>query len=414
MATDEVGAGLPWVDAIAASFPRHSFVEFHTFELPAINARHGALVIDDLAGVPPLAFELTDGATYTWRATSAGVEAFSGDADAATLVALDETTFSAFVNGLLTASGAVRTNRARLLRGTLQSWRRWEPAIQTLLTGSPIYTEAVRDVLVDRDGQPLDLHRAFAADDDRDAMRHFLDVAGYLHIRGVYNAVEIGAWIAEVEKVRGMSSPGDPFSWWSLNSSGTEIVTRINYLGRYSRVLQELCFEPRVTEYARLAGPKLRVCDDRLDGPMVFIKHSDVVKGDGDLGWHVDDGIGGHPVMCPLIQAGIQLDRANAANGQLMVLAGSHRYTKHWIEWGQEGDLPLVKLDTEPGDLTLHYGDIMHSTPPPTGANAGRRVLYYKFAEAKTFGWIPAGCHYNDALFLADATGKVSSRAATH
>ena len=193
----------------------------------------------------------------------------------------------------------------------------------------------------------------------------------------MYSPDEIAAWGAEVEKVRAMTTPGDPFSWWSLNSSGTEIVTRINYLGRYSDVLQSLCTEPRTTAYARLAGPALRVCDDRLDGPMVFIKNSDVVKGDGDLGWHVDDGIGGHPVMCPLIQAGIQLDRADAANGQLMVLAGSHRYTKHWLQWGQEGELPVVKLDTEPGDLTLHYGDIMHSTPPPTAPNAGRRVLYY-------------------------------------
>ncbi len=47
-------------------------------------------------------------------------------------------------------------------------------------------------------------------------------------------------------------------------------------------------------------GPHLR-----LDGPMVFIKNANVVKGQGDLGWYVDDGIGGHPVMCPLI---LQLD----------------------------------------------------------------------------------------------------------
>ena len=110
----------------------------------------------------------------------------------------------------------------------------------------------------------------------------------------------------------------------------------------------------------------MRVCDDRLDGPMVFIKNANVVKGNGDLGWHVDDGLGGHPVMCPLIQAGIQLDHANPANGQLLLLAGSHRYTKHWIAWGEEGELPVVALETEPGDLTLHYGDTMHSTPAPT------------------------------------------------
>jgi hypothetical protein len=38
-------------------------------------------------------------------------------------------------------------------------------------------------------------------------------------------------------------------------------------------------------------------------------------------------------------------------------------------------------------------------------------VLYYKFATAKTFDWVPAGCHYNDALFSVQ-DGKVSHRAA--
>ncbi|WP_217267700.1 hypothetical protein [Mycobacterium sp. ST-F2] len=82
MATDEAGTGLPWVDAIAASFPQHSFDEFHTRELPALSARHGAIVVDDLAGVPPLAFQLPDGTTYTWRATPTGVEATNGDTGA--------------------------------------------------------------------------------------------------------------------------------------------------------------------------------------------------------------------------------------------------------------------------------------------------------------------------------------------
>jgi hypothetical protein len=189
------------------------------------------------------------------------------------------------------------------------------------------------------------------------------------------------------------------------------VITRINYLDRFSRALLELSHDPRLARFARLAGPDLRVCDDRLDGPMVFIKNAHVVKGNGDLLWHVDDGLGGHPVMCPLIQAGIQLDRANAANGQLLLLAGSHRYAKHWIAWGAEGDLPVVALETEPGDLTLHYGDTMHSTPAPTADDAGRRALYYKFAKPRTFDWIPARCHYNDVLFRRQTDGRVAAHA---
>lgn len=412
MPTDAIGSGLPWVDAIARSFELLPFVEFHRERLPRLNARHGSLVAADLANAPPLAFRTDEGDAFTWLPAAGGMRVVEGEADAETVVALSERTFSEFVQELLTATGAARTGRAKLARGNLGGWQRWEPALQSLCSGRAIYGPQVWKTLEDRSGRPLDLARRFRIDDDADEMRQYFEAAGFLHLRSVFSPEEIERWGAEVEHVRRQTTPGDPFSWWSVNRAGQEVVTRINYLGRHSRELQALSHDPRLLRFARLAGPNLRVCDDRLDGPMVFIKNADVVQGNGDLGWHVDDGIGGHPVMCPLIQTGIQLDHANAANGQLKLLAGSHRYTKHWIAWGQEGELPCVALDTEPGDLTLHYGDAMHTTPPPTSPNAGRRALYYKFAEPKTFEWIPANCHYNDALFRADAEGKVANRAA--
>lgn len=413
MATDVVGTGLPWVEAIADSFAPYSFVAFHRDELPRLVAERRALVVDDLRGVAPVAFRIDDGDAFTWRATSDGVEVVDGHADAAVLVELSEATFSEFLHELLTATGAVRTGRARVTRGDLAGWQRWEPAIRALTSGRPVYDTAVWDTLRDRGGEPLDLHRAFTVDDDREEMRHFLAVAGYLHVKAVFASDEVARIGAEVEHVRSLTTPGDPYSWWSVNADGDEVVTRINYLGRHSEVIAALCFDPRLLHYARLAGPDMRVCDDRLDGPMVFVKHSNVVKGNGDLGWHVDDGIGGHPVMCPLIQAGVQLDHATPAYGQLLVLAGSHRFAKHWLEWGEEGDLPVVAIETEPGDLTLHFGDTMHTTPPPTADGAGRRVLYFKFSEPHTFEWVPAGCHYNDALFRPDRDGRVASRATT-
>jgi hypothetical protein len=412
MGTDVTGSALPWVDAIANSFAPYDVVDFHRHQLPALVAERAALVIDDVLGVAPLAFRIDDGTTFTWM-SDRGVRAVEGDADAAVLVELSAATFSEFLHELLTASGAVRTGRARILRGELGQWQRWEPAIRALLTGRPIYSPAVWPTLLDRDGVPLALDRCFHVDDDREAMRHFLEVAGYLHVKAVFDPDEVSQLGTEVEHVRARTTPGDPFSWWSVNAGGDEVVTRINYLGRHSRVIAEFCFDPRLRHYAQLAGPRMRVCDDRLDGPMVFIKNSNVVKGNGDLGWHVDDGIGGHPVMCPLIQAGVQLDRADAANGQLLVLAGSHRYVKHWYQWGEETGLPVVALATEPGDLTLHYGDTMHTTPPPTAPGAGRRALYMKFSEPHTFDWVPAGCHYNDALFGADGEGRRANRATT-
>src|SRR5262245_6904950 len=329
MATDETGSGLPWVEAIARSFEPYSFLDFHRTRLPALSAHHGHLVRADLRGVPPLAFRTDAGPTFTWIASDGGVRVVEGDAEADTLVELSERTFSEFLHELLTASGAVMTGRARLVRGTAAGWQRWEPAIQSLCSGREIYGPAVWRTLVDRAGAPLDLRRRFSPDEDVEEMRHFFETAGFLHLEAVFGAAEVERFGAEVEHVRARSAPGDPFSWWSVNSAGREVVTRINYLGRHSPPLQALSHDLRLQRFARLAGAEMRVCDDRLDGPMVFIKNAHVVKGNGDLGWHVDDGIGGHPVMCPLIQAGIQADPANPQNGQVAVHPRPHAYPRH-------------------------------------------------------------------------------------
>lgn len=413
MGTDVVGSELPWVTAIAATFPPYDFVTFHTVDLPELVAERGALVAADLAGLAPIAFRDDDGTTFTWQPTSTGVAVVAGDADAGVLVELSGATFSEYLHELLSAVGADKVGRARVVRGTVPDWERWEPAIRTLTSGRPIYGPAVWDDLVDAAGAPLDLFRRFTLDDDPAEMRHFLLTAGFLHCTGVFTPDEVAALGAEVERARAASTPDDGNSWWSITADGADVVTRINYLGRFSRSLDEIGEDPRLVRLARLADPDVEPCGNRLDGPMVFVKHSDVVRGNGDLVWHVDDGLGGHPVMCPMVQTGIQLDAASAGNGQLMVLAGSHRATKRPYAWGSETDLPVVAFTTVPGDVTVHFGDTMHSTPPPTAPGAGRRVLYLKFVGRHTLDWVPEGCHYNDALFRPADDGRVAARATT-
>lgn len=65
MATDDTGSGLPWVDAIASSFERYAFGAFHRERLPALIARRGHLVAEDLRGASPLAFSSDEGTTFT-------------------------------------------------------------------------------------------------------------------------------------------------------------------------------------------------------------------------------------------------------------------------------------------------------------------------------------------------------------
>ena len=65
MATDDTGSGLPWIETISSSFEPYSFVDFHHEILPALIAQRGRLVAADLRGVPPLAFAIDDGTTFT-------------------------------------------------------------------------------------------------------------------------------------------------------------------------------------------------------------------------------------------------------------------------------------------------------------------------------------------------------------
>jgi ectoine hydroxylase-related dioxygenase (phytanoyl-CoA dioxygenase family) len=103
------------------------------------------------------------------------------------------------------------------------------------------------------------------------------------------------------------------------------------------------------------------------------IKNPDVVEGLSDLPWHRDCGLGGHPITCPTINIGLQLDAATAETGRLHVVPGTWRFSCHRRDLDRA---PAVAIDTEPGDCTVHFGDVMHAAPPPTGAGPGRRAIY--------------------------------------
>ncbi len=394
--------------------PEHGFEAFHREDLPARIERNAGLAADDLVGAKPIAFCRTGGGAYTYRPTPGGVEVDAGvDAEACAVVELSEPDFSDFVNEIHTASGLAMAGKLHFERGGLEDLQRWEPALRACFEGRPIWSKDALPELIDEAGQTLDLERSFSPEDSDEEMRRYLVAAGFLHVRGAIDRDTIDELGSEVDRVAHSLEPGTGSVWWSTRESGDQVPTRINYLDRDSERIKAMCFDERVQRYGRLLDRSLRVCDDRLDGPMVFIKHSNIAQGLGDLVWHQDDGLGGHPVMCPLMQVGVQLDRANAKNGQLWVLAGSHRYSKHQMAWGDEEGQPVVRIETEPGDVTVHFGDLYHTTPAPTGANAGRRVLYFKFAEPKTFDAIPVGAHYNDLLFNSGADGRVATRGDT-
>jgi hypothetical protein len=394
------------------ALPIHEFADFHQTQLPEFLRERGGLAREDLEDLEPVALS-EGGVTYTYVPSTEGFSVRQGRQNASIVVEFAEGAFSDFVNEIHSVSGLAMGGKLTFVEGALADLHRWEPGIRAVYTGRPIWTPAAAAQLTDESGKALDLGQTFTLDDSDDSLRSFLKTAGFVHVKSVFSEFELASLQSELERVRDLLDPGTGDCWWSTTSSGEQVVTRINYLDRWSEVLRDAGFDERIARLGRLLGPQFRYCVDRLDGPMAFIKNSNVAQGLGDLQWHQDDGLGGHPIMCPLMQVGLQLDAANARNGQIWVLAGSHEYTKHPMMWGDEAGKPVVRIVTEPGDVTVHYGDLFHTTPPPTGAKAGRRVLYFKFAEPKTFEAIPAGAHYNDLLFKAGEDGRVATRSDT-
>jgi ectoine hydroxylase-related dioxygenase (phytanoyl-CoA dioxygenase family) len=169
-----------------------------------------------------------------------------------------------------------------------------------------------------------------------------------------------------------------------------------------SRPVAALADDPRVRRFHALAGESLAPEVDCLDGISVVIKQPGADSGLADLPWHQDCGLGGHPVLCPSIAVGIQLDAASPETGQLHFLAGSHRGSSHQLRARDLDDLPVVAIDTEPGDVTLHYGHVLHAAPAPTARGIGRRAMYVTATRPDTIEFVGAGRGYNDVLFARD------------
>ncbi len=356
-------------------------------ELPARLVRpSGRMAAVDVADAPPIAFRLPDGRAWRWRAEGGTIRVDASD-DAPLVATLDETAWDDLVAERATVPGLRYGGRIALARGTFDALERWEPALRALFSDRPILDPA--------DGPAASTHRSFTLDDPADAMRDALETLGFLHVRGVFSPTEIATLSDAVEHARSAARPNDGRSWWARRADGADVCCRLIYVT--APAIAGLPDDPRLRTLAALAREPVRPVVDRCDGHSVVIKHHDVVEGLSDLPWHRDCGLGGHPLKCPTLNLGIQLDGATAASGRLQFLAGSHRGSCHRTALDAPG-LPVVAVDTAPGDCTLHVGDVLHAAPPPTSAGPGRRALYLTWLPERAFAVIPAGRSYNDVI----------------
>ncbi len=360
--------------ALPAGFEPLDFKAFHTHELPRrLAAGNGALAAEAAAKLGTLAIRLEGGETYSYVARAGGVEVVPGDADARVVVELSAESWQGLAHDLESTPGLIYAGRVKAVRGELMRFLGWEPALRALLHGRPIF-DPERTRLEDRDGAPLDPTRHFRLDDDPEDMAQFLSTAGFLIVKQVFSPQEVARFLEAAAQLRREAVEGDKQSWWGKNGRGESVLCRV-IRGGAIPYLRELHRDPRITRLAALSDESLAPRNvDADEGVTVLFKNPDMTEGLSDIPWHRDCGMGGHAVMCPILICTICLTSGRPEAGELRVLPGSWKSSYGFID-GRDPKAPRgVSLAAEAGDLSLHYGDLMHASLPPTSAEGPFRT----------------------------------------
>lgn len=401
---------------MTAAFPLLDFEDFHRRELPRrLASGHGALAAEaELAPLGGLAFRLPSGPAFSYVPREDGIDVVEGDAAARTVIEITPEDWSNVVHDLDSAPGLLYAGRVRCVRGNAMRFVGWEPGLRAMFQGRPIFREG-RESLRDLRGGALDPSRAFTLADDDAEMRHFLRTAGYLLVKGVFSEAEVDAFRRHGDALRAMAREGDKLSWWAKDAAGTSTLCRVTHAGRVPE-LRKLYADPRLLRLKELSHHELVTrAQTEDDGISLLIKNPGITEGLSDLPWHRDCGMGGHASMCPVLIASLYLWPSRPETGELRMLPGSHEGSCGFSD-ARDANAPRgISLAADPGDVTLHYGDIMHAAPPPTGAGPYRQCLLLGWARPDAFNH-RGYKSYNDALLSRDDgqvehLAKVASRA---
>jgi hypothetical protein len=172
---------------------------------------------------------------------------------------------------------------------------------------------------------------------------------------------------------------GDGRSWWATTADGASRCVRLQHFFEHSPTTESLL---RGETWDRLR--RTLAADDDLVQPPVegncieaLVKPIGVVRGISDVPWHRDCNFGGHSYSCSGTTIGISVTSGGPENGQLRVVAGSHRVAMPYVRANDRPYLPVVPLPTEQGDITVHLSCTLHEALPPVREE--RKVMYTNF-----------------------------------
>ncbi len=327
----------------------------------------------------------------TYCTSEGSIEVIDGVEDAHTVVALSRAAWDDLVAQHRTFINLFLAEELTFERGGFEHLAAWDPALRFLHAQIPVY-DPTRADLGGRDPEA-----SFTLDASDDELRAQLTAMGYLHLRGVFSTDEMRAVNAEVDRLAELARPGDDQSWWVTGAEGEDVLCRLLYTSMHSDVMATIEEDPRIARLGALLDPTLRIARDRMEGSPVLLKAPGDTVGLSNIPWHQDCGMGGHGIICPSVAIGIQITGSSADTGNLTVVPGSHGQTLHYQWERRMSDVPVVAIDTEPGDVTLHIQDVMHASPKPEGVG-GRRTMYVTFLPPKLWDHVGPGEAFNDLV----------------
>ncbi len=339
-----------------------------------------------------------DGRGITLTESGGVLRIESGTASAGVVVELAADALSDLVQDVQSTMGLLMTSRARITAGNVNDWIGWEPALRALLDGRKVHESGDVD-FVDLAGEPLDLTRTFTVDDEREEVAHFLEQAGFLHLRGVFEPAAMAAIGADIDEWIGRATPDDGESWWAEDAAGNAQAVRVLFFHEKSAALRELVADARYQWIGDLTGDGHR----HRGGGEGLVKPLGIVRGLSDLPWHKDCGQGKHSYTCSGLTCGISVTGADRVSGALGVIPGSHRANTMATGRDPKLDLMPIMLETETGDVTVHCSDTLHRAHPPV--ERPRQVVYSSFG----LPLLPGDEPVDDPRYSREARAELSS-----
>jgi hypothetical protein len=141
-------------------------------------------------------------------------------------------------------------------------------------------------------------------------MSHFLHQAGFLHVRGVFDAGEMARISADMDRVAPRYRDGDGRSWWATVADGSRRLVRLQGFDEYSETTAGLLADERLLRLGDIPGDghlHTGLENNRIEA---LVKPLGVVQGISDVPWHKDCSLGRHSYECCSLTVGISVTGA--------------------------------------------------------------------------------------------------------